>query len=84
MTRYVADMANHHAKADPPKTVYPTEITRSVVEEFSGKPFEYQEILPVFNDYQADKKPSDVSTDTRAVADLCLLLFNSNEFVFVY
>ena len=37
-----------------------------------------------FDDYQADNKPSDVSSATRAVADLCLLLFNSNEFVFVY
>ena len=63
---------------------YPTRITRSLVEEFSGKDFEYDEILPVFENYVPDKKPADVSAETRALADLCLLLFNSNEFIYVY
>ena len=84
MQRYVQDMAAYHSKVKPRQTTYPTDITRSVVEEFSGKPFEYREILPVFNGYSADAKPSDVQPSTRALADLCLLLFNSNEFVFVY
>ena len=53
-------------------------------EEFSGKPFEYKEILPVFENYLSDKKASDVSAETRALADLCLMLFNSNEFMYVY
>jgi len=39
--------------------------------------------LPVFEDYQADVKPHDVGPLTRALADLCLLLFNSNEFIYV-
>jgi len=54
------------------------------VEEFSGKPFEYEEILPAFENYVPDKKATDVDSDTRAIADLCLVLFNSNEFVHVY
>jgi acetyl-CoA acetyltransferase len=29
-------------------------------------------------------KPDDVDAETRALADLCLLLFNSNEFAYVY
>ena len=68
----------------PAKPVtYPTEITRSLVEEFSGQVFEYQEILPVFENYVADKKPADVTPETRALADVCLLLLNSNEFMYV-
>jgi hypothetical protein len=57
---------------------------RSLVEEFSGDTFEYQEILPAFESYQSDLKASDVDPETRALADICLLLFNTNEFAYVY
>lgn len=83
LQQYVTDMRDYHTDVVPEATRYPQTITRSLVEEFSGQPFEYQEILPVFTHYQADKKPADVSTETRALADLCLLLFNSNEFMYV-
>lgn len=83
LQQYVTDMQEYHTGVVPEATRYPQTITRSLVEEFSGQPFEYQEILPVFTHYQADKKPADVSTETRALADLCLLLFNSNEFMYV-
>jgi mono/diheme cytochrome c family protein len=84
LTAYVNEMRTYHAGVAPKPVTYPTEITRSLVEEFSGKPFEYQEILPAFENYQPDKKPADVSPETRALADLCVVLFNSNEFLFVY
>ena len=82
--KYVSRMLEYHRTVAPDETTYPTEITRSLVEEFSGRPFEYQEILPAFRDYTPDKKPSDVNAETRALADVCLLLFNSNEFLFIY
>lgn len=81
---YVQEMQSYHANVTPAKRTYPTEITRSLVEEFSGQPFEYQEILPVFNNYTPDTQAADVSANTRALADLCLILFNSHEFVFCY
>ena len=84
LTKYLQKMQDYHKANQPQPTVYPTKITRSVVEEFSGKPFEYEEILPIFEDYTPDKKPADVDADTRALADLCLMLFNSNEFLYVY
>ncbi len=83
LTTYVGDMQAYHSRVKPTPTVYPTKITRSLVEEFSGRPFEYEEILPIFEKYQADNKPTDVSPRTRALADLCLLLFNTNEFMYV-
>lgn len=83
LVKYVQDMIDYHRQTQPKPVVFPTEITRSLVEEFSGKPFEYQEILPVFASYQADPKPADVSAETRALADFCLLLFNTNEFMFL-
>lgn len=83
MVNYVNSMRDYHASINPAKPEYPTEITRSLVEEFSGEVFEYQEILPIFAQYQPDKKAGDVSAQTRALADLCLLLFNTNEFMYV-
>jgi hypothetical protein len=54
------------------------------VEELSGQIFKYEEILPNFEDYQPDLKASDVDAETRALADVCLLLFNTNEFSYIY
>jgi mono/diheme cytochrome c family protein len=84
MTQYVERMQGYHEGVRPDPVHYPTRITRSLVEEFTGRPFEYEEILPVFEDYRPDPKPSDVASETRALADLCLLLLNSNEFLFIY
>ncbi len=84
LTDYVQQMTAYHGQTEAEPVEYPTSITRSLVEEFSGRPFEYEEILPVFENYISDKKASDVDADTRALADLCLMLFNSNEFVYVY
>jgi hypothetical protein len=84
LERYVLKMRAYHVKHQPEPVMYPTRITRSLVEELTGQPFEYEEILPVFDNYGPDKKPADVNANTRALADLCLLLFNSNEFIYVY
>ena len=81
---YFNDMATYHQSSQPEAAEYPTRITRSLVEEFSGEAFEYEEILPAFETYQPDLKPADVSPETRALADVCLLLFNTNEFAYVY
>ena len=81
---YVADMRAYHQRAEPEPVHYPTQITRSLVEELSGEPFEYEEILPVFEAYEPDAKPADVDAITRALADACLVLFNTNEFMYVY
>jgi hypothetical protein len=84
LLEYVQEMTDYHQQAKPEPTQYPTKITRSLVEEFSGQTFEYEEWLPVFEEYTADAKAADVDAKTRALADLCLILFNTNEFVYVY
>lgn len=83
MKAYVAEMRRYHGTVTPPAVEFPTEITRSLVEEFSGAVFEYTEILPAFEHYIPDKKAADVGPDTRALADMCLLLFNANEFLYL-
>lgn len=84
LKQYVLKMRAYHANHQPEPVKYPTRITRSLIEELTGQPFEYEETLSVFENYVPDKKPADVSANTRALADLCLLLFNSNEFIYVY
>jgi hypothetical protein len=84
LKKYVLKMEIYHGKHQPVPVTYPRSIIRSLVEEFTGQPFQYKEILPVFDDYVPDKRPADVNPKTRALADLCLLLFNSNEFIYVY
>ena len=83
LSDYVTNLQGYHSDTKPDPVNYPAKITRSLVEEFSGKAFEYEEILPVFENYVADVKPADVSAETRALADLCLLLLNSNEFIYL-
>ncbi|GIW97969.1 MAG: cytochrome c [Pirellulaceae bacterium] len=84
LVAYVQEMQTYHRQVAPEVTTYPTRVSRSLVEEFSGRPFDYEEILPVFENYVPDTKPADVPAETRALADFCLLLFNSNEFLYVY
>jgi hypothetical protein len=84
LVAYVNEMIAYHRNQTPQPVVYPTHVVRSLVEEFTGDAFEFEEILPVFEDYVPDAKPATVSPETRGLADLAMLLFNSNEFVYVY
>ena len=84
LKKYVKKMELYHHSSKPEPKEYPTSITRSLVEENTGDTFEYKEILPVFEDYQKDKKAHELSPETRALSDLCLVLFNSNEYIYVY
>ena len=82
--RYIAAMESEHAAHTPEAVSYPTRIERALVEEFTGAPFDYEEWLPVYEQYTPDTRPSDVGAQTRAMADFCLLVFNSSEFAYVY
>ena len=77
-------MQVYHDETEPEAIEYPTQVIRSLVEEFTGEPFEFVEKLNVYEDYEPDPKPWTVEASTRALADVCLLLMNSNEFVYVY
>ena len=81
---YVQNMIAYH-EANPPEIVeYPTRVKRVMFEEMTGTSFEYEEKLDVFEDYKADLKGWEVDVETRALADLCRVLFNANEFIYVY
>lgn len=66
-----------------PRT-YPTEVVRQANEENTGEIFTFTEKLFIFEDYLHDLQFSEADARTRAFADLCLVILNSNEFAHVY
>jgi hypothetical protein len=66
------------------KTQPPLEIRRDAVEENTGEKFSFQEKLPGYTDFVPDLQPADCDAKTRALADVCLVLLNSNEFAYLY
>jgi mono/diheme cytochrome c family protein len=67
----------------PPATRPPAELRREAVEENTGERFVFRERLHAAADFQPDLAPADVPARTRALADVCLVLFNGNEFTHV-
>lgn len=76
-------MVLRQQKLKPEAKPYPKEVVRHAVEEMNGEPFSFVEELEVYKDFVPDLKPWDVGPKTRALADLCLVLLCSNEFLYV-
>ena len=68
----------------PPATKPPLAVRREAVEENTGEKFSFQEKLPANADFVPDLQSAEVPAHTRALADVCLALLNSNEFTYVY
>ena len=62
----------------------PIEVRRDAIEENTGEKFSFNENLHAYADFVPDLQPADVPAHTRALADVCLALLNSNEFAYVY
>jgi hypothetical protein len=80
---HVARMTAYHESHKPTPVKLPTTVKRKMVEEMTGEEYEWDETLDGMENYQRDLKPWDVGPTTRALADLCLVLLNSNEFLYV-
>ena len=81
---HVKSKVAYHKQNLPVKNEYPKSIQRSHVEEMSGISFDYTERLDIYENFESDIKMWEVSAETRALADLCLILINSNEFAYIY
>lgn len=68
---------------EPRRVDLPRVVERSMVEELTGETVTWEEELAGLEGYERDLMPWEVGAETRALADLCLVLFNSNEFVYV-
>jgi hypothetical protein len=74
-----------HENIRPVKKEKPKYVIRQMVEEMTGLEFWWVEDLDIYaGNYVDDLQPWEVKPPTRALADLCLVLFNSNEFVYIY
>ncbi len=73
---------HRHLKLEPAE--YPREVVREAVEENTGEKFTFVETLEFYHDFQPDLSMADVDATTRGLAEVCLVLFNSNEFAYVY
>ena len=62
---------------------YPAETTRTVMAEKTGEPYDFVEIMPAYESYVPDLQPSDVNARTRGLAQVCLVIFNLNEFAYL-
>ena len=80
---HLEKMTAHHRRAAPPEPAAHKALVRSLIGEYTGKRFDLEEEAdPV--DYEENLRTDKASPKTRALADLALVLFNSNEFVYVY
>jgi cytochrome c553 len=81
--KHLADLEKHHrsTKSEQPKPA--TSVRRQMVAEQSGELFEWKEHL-ITEKIEPDLKMQDLDNATKALADLCLVLFNSSEFLYVY
>ena len=80
---HLREMTEHHQRHPAPKPATPEIPIHRITSELTGESFEIEAILePV--DYEPNLHPSQVAPETRALADLALVLLNSNQFVYVY
>lgn len=77
-------MTQRHQALVIPSTTYPLEVTREAVEENTGEKFVFVEPLEFYQDFVPDLQPSDVTARVRGLAEVGLVLLNSNEFAYVY
>ena len=81
---HVRAMTAHHEAHPPKERPLPTEITLSRVAEKTGETEYFQFPLEGLKDYERDLQSWEVDAQTRALAELSLVLLNSSEFLYVY
>jgi hypothetical protein len=75
-----AAMTERHKGLKIEKPRRPAEVVREAVEENTGARFTFTEVLPSAADFVPDLHPADVTPAVRGLMEVCLVLFNTNEF----
>ena len=81
---FLTSMQNYHSQNPSPRQQYPVRVEREMFEEMTGENFRFTEKLRVYENYEPDLKAWQVTQATRALADYIVILFNTNEFIYVY
>ena len=63
--------------------LYASQVQRTVMAEKTGEPYNFIEIMPAYESYVPDLQPSQSDARTRGLAQVCLVIFNLNEFAYV-
>ena len=82
LTHWKASTSLQEKPAHRPEPL-PTTVTRRANEENTGEPFTYTETLFEHRDYVPDLQPQQVDARCRGLAQLCLVLLNTNEFLYI-
>jgi mono/diheme cytochrome c family protein len=80
---HLAKLTQQHESNPPTPHDLPKKVRRSMVEEMTGDTESWDEDLSILQNYERDLMPWQVDAPVRALADLCLVLMNSNEFLYV-
>ncbi|NNC90399.1 MAG: DUF1553 domain-containing protein [Akkermansiaceae bacterium] len=62
---------------------YPDGLKRTVMAEKTGEPYDFWEHMPAYGPYVPDLQRSDADARTRGLAQVCLVIFNLNEFAYL-
>jgi hypothetical protein len=76
-------MTERHEKLTVEKPKQPREVVREAVEENTGEKFTFTEKLHSAADFVPDLHPADVDAHTRGLMEVCIVLFNTNEFIYL-
>ncbi|MEZ6139272.1 MAG: PSD1 and planctomycete cytochrome C domain-containing protein [Zavarzinella sp.] len=76
-------MAKKHEAIPVAKPTVVKEIVREAVEENVGQKYTFVEKFFAAADYEADLHPADVTPDVRGLMEVCLVLLNTNEFIYL-
>jgi hypothetical protein len=80
---HLARQTEFHRRTPPAAKPERKPLVHKITSELTGETFEFvQQEAPA--QFEANLHPSDVGPETRAFADLALVLLNSNEFMYVY
>ena len=74
-------MTARHQRLEISRPPRPREIVREAVEENTGERFTFTEPLEAAGDFVPDPDFADVDAQTRGLAEVCLVLLNTNEFM---
>ncbi|XZE53916.1 PSD1 and planctomycete cytochrome C domain-containing protein [Planctomycetaceae bacterium SH139] len=77
-------MQARHASINFERPQVPTTIRREAVEENTGERFVFTESLPEYADFVPDLGLADLDVRARGLAEVALVLLNSNEFSYIY
>jgi hypothetical protein len=76
-------MTERHRSLEFRRSTPPREVIREAIEENTGERFLFREPLEYATEFVPDLQPADVDPECRGLAELCLVLFNSNEFLYL-